>query len=498
MPPFKSRAATPRQQPIHAAPQGGQASNQASVASGLLKPVCMVPHWQTADGLSCRLYLGHVLDVLAAMPEKSVHCCITSPPYWGLRSYLKKDHPDKKYEIGQEPLPDCKTDGQAQCGRCFVCTMVEVFRAVRRVLRDDGTCWLNLGDTYGATNLPPGNLVGVPWRVALALQADGWILRQDIIWSKPSPMPESVKNRCTKSHEYVFLLTRSTRYYYDAEAIKDPAAPSVRVQKTGPGFKGKLNHTSMVGNGVDPEEVWGNGVDGKVIATGNLSNKRSVWRVASFSYPGAHFAVYPPKLVEPCLLAGTSEKGCCGECGAPWRRLVERVKLYRDRPNDYVKRTGEAGTGNHCNNTVAGVEVRTLGWEPTCNCVADVELGEDGFTEHPVPPAVVPCTVLDPFVGSGTTACVALEHGRRSVGIDLSEQYLRENAAPRIEGKLRALGMTHLIPPAANARPRMNLGNNSNNRTVLQQSTLNPSVVAPKHKPQQTNLYPTTELPGTS
>lgn len=255
------------------------------------------PFWTTYnDDKVVRLYQGNVVKVLAGLPAQSVHCCLTSPPYWGLRSYLAKDHPDKKYEIGAEPIPDCKTDGQAQCGGCFVCSLVAVFRGVYRVLRDDGTCWIVIGDTYGGgkigrtdlernnvdgftgsangaefshTNksiLPPGNLVGVPWRVALALQADGWILRQDIIWSKPDPMPESVKNRCTKSHEYIFLFSKKSGYYYDAEAIKEPGGN----HKTG----GAVIHRATE-DGEAREFNSQNRTDEY-----STSNKRSVWRVS--------------------------------------------------------------------------------------------------------------------------------------------------------------------------------------------------------------------------
>lgn len=151
-----------------------------------------------------------------------------------------------------------------------------------------------------------------------------------------------------------------------------------------------------------------------------LDNRGSVLRISSQGYPGAHFATFSPKLIEPCVLAGTSARGCCAKCGAPWRRVTEERKLTRDRPNEYVKRTGAAGTGNRCANTVAGVEVETVGWEPACGCGA----------------GVVPCTVCDPFVGSGTTVAVAVGLGRRGWGVDLSERYLRLNAVPRVEGAL--------------------------------------------------------------
>lgn len=501
------------------------------------------PYWQTTDGTTARLYLGGVLDVLTRLPAKSVHCVVTSPPYWGQRDYAVTEAFDTEAEalvwvrnsvaawgardagrpvrylnggahwseqkrkwvgkvgietlwpgpvwgaLGAEPSPDCDARGKARCGNCFVCRMVVVFREVRRVLRDDGTLWLNLGDSYngsggsggpgkqdtnrvgkpdnrrGSETLAQGNLVGVPWRVALAMQADGWVLRQDIIWAKPSPMPESVRNRCTKSHEYVFLFAKRGGYFYDAESIKEPSVNGGRLVSLG---EKSLSRYSSGDTGNAAPEV-------NHVVNPNHANKRSVWRVSSQGYAGAHYATFPPNLVEPMILAGTSEYGCCGKCGAPWRRVVEETRLTRPRPRDFVKRTGEDGTGNSCANTVAGVEARTAGWEPTCTCFGRIEkvrgsrrrsdaiampgyagnarlsgyadMGELSETveksvtiyvsnlpldEHPVHP----CVVLDPFVGSGTACVVALEHGRHAVGIDLSEKYLRENAVPRVEGWL--------------------------------------------------------------
>jgi DNA modification methylase len=383
--------------------------------------------------------------------------------------------------------------------------MIRVFREVRRVLRDDGTLWLNLGDTYtggggycptapsnqnggskesrqggdeGAKppgpkfkGLPSGNLVGVPWRVALALQADGWVLRQDIIWAKPSPMPESVRNRCTKAHEYVFLLTKSNRYFYDAEAIREPAS-------------GKTSDWSFKSN--DPQVTLRMDTDRVYKRDGLVgANKRSVWSVASQGFSGAHFATFPPNLIRPMILAGTSERGCCARCGAPWRRVVEERKLTRERPNDYVKRTGEEGTGNSCANSVAGVEVSTVGWEPTCECRGrfekavvrklkylrdsngqkdcsdegvdtnvrgisgkawqEAEHGDEDYQEvaamryvsdlpldeHPV----TPCVVLDPFEGSGTIALTCVNLGRRHVGSELSREYF-DMIVRRLETRL--------------------------------------------------------------
>lgn len=446
------------------------------------------PYWSTTDGETVRLYLGDVCDVLARMPAKSVQTVCTSPPYWGLRSYATGDA--KHLEIGSEPLHDCKTDGQAQCGRCFVCSMVRVFREVRRVLRDDGCLWLNLGDSYSgsgkgqnadgthnhkagdkqhthkgtttgglprtgrpgqgkvagrganrdgtpATDLPGGNLVGIPWRVALALQADGWVLRQDVIWHKPSPMPESVRNRCTKAHEYIFMLTKSQRYYCDMEAIKEKS-----LQPEGEAVTAGTQHKQLE---LDANQ---NGTLGTNYGP-SFRNKRDVWTIASQGYPGAHFATFPPELPRTCILAGTSEHGACADCGAPWRRVTEERALTRERPNDFVKRTGAEGTGNSCANTVAGVEVKTVGWEPTCEChgklvkrkAAHEEEAETTVTEyisdlpldqHPVRP----CVVMDCFIGAGTSCVVSIELGRWSWGIDLSEKYLLENSIPRVEGVL--------------------------------------------------------------
>ena len=244
---------------------------------------------------------GDCLEMMADMPDNSVNCCVTSPPYFGLRDYGHDG------QFGLEPTPDV-----------YVAKMVAVFREVRRVLRDDGTCWLNLGDSYASRQhggkhgykdgqknrterrrccVPDGlkakDLIGIPWRVAFALQADGWYLRQDIIWHKPNPMPESVTDRCTKSHEYVFLLTKSARYWYDAEAIKEDAVdPGVRISTA----------YGNAGTGKPSTTEYTRGVVGS-------RNKRSVWTVGTRPYRGAHFATFPPKLIEPCILAGCPRDG---------------------------------------------------------------------------------------------------------------------------------------------------------------------------------------------
>jgi DNA modification methylase len=256
---------------------------------------------------SAKIYVGDVRLRLSELADNSIQTCITSPPYWGLRDYGHGE------QIGLEQTP-----------QEFVESLVSVFREVKRVLKNDGTLWLNLGDSYAsakdskaspdslrtgqgtavatAANRNPENLkaagiknkdlVGIPWRVAFALQADGWYLRQDIIWAKPNPMPESVKDRCTKSHEYVFLLSKSPQYFFDNQAIKE-----VGTGKSG--TWSEKTHKARIGHGVFKKE-YTPPADG-------LRNKRDVWFVSTKPFKGAHFAVMPEALVEPCLMAGSQE-----------------------------------------------------------------------------------------------------------------------------------------------------------------------------------------------
>jgi DNA modification methylase len=297
----------------------------------------------------CRILVGDCRDGMATLPDQSVQTCVTSPPYFGLRDYGHDG------QIGLEPTPDE-----------FVAALVSVFREVKRVLRDDGTVWLNLGDSYARNagpeesklatlhtmgvgqkkahemgamrkgdnrppeGLKPKDLIGIPWRVAFALQADGWYLRQDIIWHKPNPMPESVQDRCTKAHEYLFLLAKSERYFYDADAIAEdlqrpPHAPGNKASADAGHLRNDVGTDRM-------QKVWGES---------GRRNKRSVWTITTKPYSGAHFATFPPELIEPCILAGS-------------------------RPGDVV---------------------------------------------------------LDPFGGSGTTAAVAVGHGRRAVLCELNPEY---------------------------------------------------------------------------
>jgi len=260
---------------------------------------------------------GDCRDVLRTLPGAMAQCCVTSPPYFGLRDYGVAG------QIGLEPTPDD-----------FVAELVAVFREVRRVLRDDGTLWLNLGDSYASTvkgsggagksrlgpnrdlqnighqkfeprrfdmqGLKPKDLIGIPWRVAFALQADGWYLRQDIIWHKPNPMPESVKDRCTKAHEYIFMLSKSPRYYWDAEAVKEEVQhPEMRHKSSN---KSAAQESAFLGNAPTNLGRCGTSEDGK-------RNRRSVWTVSTQPFKGSHFATFPPDLIEPCILAGCPEGG---------------------------------------------------------------------------------------------------------------------------------------------------------------------------------------------
>jgi DNA modification methylase len=369
---------------------------------------------------------GDCLEELKKLPDRSVQCCITSPPYWGLRDYGAAG------QLGLESTPEE-----------YVARLVEMCRDVKRVLRDDGTFWLNLGDSY-ATNpgngrggetcdggtphrsgidkahvgLKPKDLCGIPWRMAFALQADGWYLRSDIIWAKPNPMPESVTDRPTKSHEYIFLLTKSPTYYYDYIAI----------QETATGYDGRKDVEYHGGNkdvSITAHTRWrkrknsgtNHGGDGSGFQNHSgydqldnpyVRNKRDVWTVPTSPYKGSHFATFPPALIRPCILAGTSAKGCCPDCGAPWERVMETKPMVINRSDRGEKIFGEHSTAAS-GTMVSPAESKTVGWQPTCKC------GKEP----------IPCTVLDPFLGSGTTAMVALQENRSAIGIELNPEYVK-------------------------------------------------------------------------
>ena len=381
----------------------------------------MTPYYQTEF---CDIYHGHVLDALKTLPDESVHCCVTSPPYWGLRDYgiepqvwdgsdcehvwgnelISQANDSNRvsmgWSTGENPAAKVKGEKSSQgqfCQLCgawrgslgleptpelFVSHIVQIFREVRRVLRKDGTCWVNLGDSYASgnrsdygsfqpdskqathsaikfsprppqpTNIKPKDLVGIPWMVAFALRADSWYLRSDIIWNKPNPMPESCKDRPTKAHEYLFLLSKSQKYFYNAEAVKEKNADPTRTNYR-PGkeayTKGNVHDASGRERRNDGFQAYANGKQC------NGRNKRTVWTIATEPTPEAHFATFPRKLVEPCILAGCPEGG----------------------------------------------------------------------------------TVADIFFGSGTVFKVAYKHGRKTIGIELSKTYLDDIAIPMIKRKTK-------------------------------------------------------------
>ena len=452
--------------------------------------------------MAVRILIGDVRERLRELPDESVHCVVTSPPYWGLRAY--QGDPGM---IGLEPTFDA-----------HLVNLVAVFKEVRRVLRADGTLWLNYGDAYSTGNsgcgwdsvpgvhtmrtekTPPvagfksKNLLMMPARVAMALQADGWWLRSEIVWHKPNPMPESVTDRPTSAHEKLFLLSRRKSYYYDAEAVRvGPQGrlagiiPGRPVAPSGKGVDENDNRQTFVRTRTSEEQA----------AMG--SNLRNVWTIATHAYSAAHFATFPPALVEPCIKAGTSEKGVCGECGAPWGREVERdlsgaaTKMSVERaPMDkpaisaylqtHRERAGMSkgdvdaaiGTSTLCSwfeGRPAGIEVPTVAqwgklkaalslddeFDEMISATIEVERTDadgsrgDGVRSYSKAwnamhsnqrmardlPSTKrpwsPLSCLDPFAGAGTVGLVADRLQRDAILIEISSEYA-EMARKRIEG----------------------------------------------------------------
>ncbi|HEX9951230.1 MAG TPA: site-specific DNA-methyltransferase, partial [Rubricoccaceae bacterium] len=439
------------------------------------------------------IHVGDALRSLRSMPDASVHCVVTSTPYYGLRDYgtatWAGGDPDCAHvAVGTSRTPWAnsvpgpnglagknaggrnttkETGGHcAVCGAVredaqigleptpaeFVAALVAVFVEVWRVLRDDGTLWLNLGDSYatggGKANSPGGgeqgkrfteragfgaargghegkhagagvpvtqpnrmplpglkskDLIGIPWRVAFALQEAGWYLRSEVIWAKPSPMPESVTDRPTRAHETVFLLTKQPRYFYDAFAIAEPAAQSSAARAYLAKRPVSKRHVEMQEAGIHGKS------DTLRVYNRETRNARTVWTISSKPFSGAHFATMPPTLAERCIMAGTSAAGCCPSCGVAYRRQTEKLKGEPDAFNGSRFDTGKTGQTQRRNgDTPRTVSTRTTGWAAGCRCEAG--------------PAA-PCTVLDPFAGVGTTALVASRLGRDAVLCELSPEY---------------------------------------------------------------------------
>ena len=373
--------------------------------------------------MSTSILVGGALERLRELPDESVHCVVTSPPYWGLRSYEKDPG-----MIGLEPTFDAHLE-----------RLVAVFREVRRVLRSDGTLWLNYGDAYASgmrtqyatdrkygharahdsrpptpPGLKPKDLMMMPARVALALQADGWWLRSKVIWHKPNPMPESCTDRPTSSYEELFLMSKRATYFYDAEAVRVDApygrGSSFRAPKYegGKAFDGSETKTKTNAHSFE-----------------GGANLRNVWTIATHSFPDAHFATFPPSLVEPCIRAGTSERGVCAQCGAPWvREVTKDLVPASSRANKRPSVNEQAPAGCRGGDWgKAGIvpgwrhDVTTTGWLPSCECAHDT---------------AVPAVVLDCFGGSGTVALVAQRLQRDAILIEISPTYA-EMARERIE-----------------------------------------------------------------
>jgi DNA modification methylase len=376
-----------------------------------------------------KILVGDVLAKLRELGDEHFQTVVTSPPYWGLRDYGVEG------QIGLEATPEE-----------FVDALVEVFAEVQRVMRPDGTLWVNMGDSYCAApagNAPgefstsgltnpkrqnalhaglnksprrdkaararklarralgghkPKDLIGQPWLLAFALRDRlGLYLRAEIIWHKRSVMPESITDRPTRAHEQVFLFAKSERYFYDADAVREKGDLPAGTRAA----KGSSSRRDGAGGAV-------NGRPAEYATYSGTRNKRTVWTLGPEPSSLAHFATFPTKLVEPCILAGTSERGACPGCGSPWRR-VKAPATGGSIGQSWHDHSADAETGNFKTASSEGYEPgKTIGWEATCDC---------GSTE------TVPCSVLDPFAGTATTGVVALKYGRSFCGIELNPTY---------------------------------------------------------------------------
>lgn len=385
--------------------------------------------------MTIQLLQGDCTEVLPTLPASSVQCVVTSPPYFGLRDYGLP--PTGWPEVAYAPmvgLPPVRVPEQECClgleddPIVFIAHLVHVFRLVRRVLRDDGVIWINMGDSYAQPSkwgCRSGNknrtseagryprrrvradagykdkdLYGVPWRLALALEADGWYLRQDVIWYKPNALPDSVTDRPSRCHEYFFILSKARYYFYDGAAIREPA--------TGRSPGNKPEHK------YGDQSSWTTGL--AAIGAKEWRNKRSVWSIPTQQYPDAHYAVFPPALITPCILASTS-LNACEHCGAPWERVIVATGHTNER--EPAHQPGRKDSTKTDSTGWAPVTAPTNEHMPTCACSGNTGAGR--------------CVVLDPFGGSGTVGRVALRLNRDAVLIELNPAYV-EQQERRIDG----------------------------------------------------------------
>jgi len=397
-----------------------------------------------------------------AIPHASgiFQAVVFSPPYWGLRTYQTGDN--KHLELGSERLHDCLGWATGRnCEECFICHVRQYMREIWRVLRDDGVCWVNIADSYAGGNkgrgggglkslkqlsnpgayfdnpnkskriprgngrwgggnspasgyLKPKDLCLIPERLALALQVDGWWVRAPVIWHKPNPMPGSQQDRPTIDYEFIWMLTKSSRYYFDMNAVMENGSGRKSGLKTYK-YNGLPGHDTKQGFLDASETEWHSRV------------MRAVWTIPTQPYSGSHYATYPEELVVRCLKASTSERGACPKCGSPWKRIIEKTggtigkggwSLHEaDAEKGRSERSGSLSLEGHLWDN-GSYSVNTLGWQPTCKCGIDT---------------TVPCKVYDPFVGSGTTIIAAHRLGLAGFGSDLSLQYLSDNARQRID-----------------------------------------------------------------
>lgn len=404
------------------------------------------------------------MDAQKEIPDKSIQCAVTSPPYYGLRSYLPAGHPDKAKELGTEKTPEE-----------YISKLVEGFEQSKRVLRDDGLLFLNLGDSYAANSngnpqaglkalsdihsprknaranhayqdregvyssksipegMKPKDLMLIPHRAAIALQSAGWYLRYAMPWIKRNPMPESCEDRPSSAIEYVFMFSKSERYFYDKEAVKMQYAAAT-IPQLGEDYQGEGQKEYEMSGVQNPSDTKRRVIES--LARNGGRNRRNSdpffesWQglyeedgepmaliVNTNGFPGAHFATFPKKLVQPLILAGTSAHGCCSKCGSPYERLLEKEKMFQSGSG----KSGNPIAGKNGDNCQGGGDTgdvrkgpiivsRTTGWQKTCSCAEA---------------SPVPCKVLDPFGGAFTTALVAMGHGRDAVICELNAEYIK-------------------------------------------------------------------------